>query len=445
MGLKGKLKGVKIKKKIVIIGVVLLVAVGMGVSSYVKAQKSKVKQVSLAKVTKKKVVQSVSATGNIEANYRTEITLNPSQKVVKVFVSEGQQVKKDDVLVQLDASDYENQLEKAKISLSTAQSTLNQIQSTGAASDESNAQNTIAQAQATLENAERNYQDSNKKYIQNQDLFSKGYLSRTDFDASKKAVEDAATAIKAAQSTLTSAQTASNNVSSTSSDKITAQKNQMATAQADITNLTKKIEDSKVKANTDGVVIKMDAKENQLPKSGDMIIVDDNSKFKVSVDMTQYDAIKVAVGQKVDIKVKGSDKKYTGQVAEIGKMAQEKANDTDKDYKVNIKINMDNSDDMIKAGYEADTEIIISQKDNVIAVGFDGIKEEKSTGKKYVYVVDSKNKIQKKYIKAGVETDYDVEVIDGLKDGDQYVVNPPDTLHEGDVVADANKTGGSKK
>ncbi|MBV7275002.1 HlyD family efflux transporter periplasmic adaptor subunit [Clostridiaceae bacterium UIB06] len=445
MGLKAKLKGIKIKKKVVIIGVVLLVAVGMGVSSYAKAQKSKVKQVSLAKVTKKKVVQSVSATGNIEANYRTEIALNPSQKVVKVFVSEGQQVKKDDVLVQLDASDYENQLEKAKISLSTAQSTLNQIQSTGSASEESNAQNTVAQAKATLENAERNYQDLNKKYIQNQDLFSKGYLSKTDFDASKKAVEDAETAIKAAQSTLTSAQTALSNVSSTSSDKITAQKNQMATAQADITNLTKKIEDSKLKANTDGVVIKMDAKENQLPKSGDMIIVDDNSKFKVSVDMTQYDAIKVAVGQKVDIKVKGSDKKYTGQVAEIGKMAQEKADDTDKDYKVNIKINMDNFDDMIKAGYEADTEIIVSQKDNVIAVGFDGIKEEKSTGKKYVYVVDSKNKIQKKYIKAGVETDYDVEVIDGLKEGEQYVVNPPDTLHEGDLVADANKTGGSKK
>lgn len=445
MGLKAKLKGIKIKKKVVIIGVVLLVAVGMGVSSYVKAQKSKVKQVTLAKATKKKVVQSVSATGNIEANYRTEITLNPSQKVVKVFVSEGQQVKKDDVLVQLDTSDYESQLEKSKISLSTAQSTLNQIQSTGAAADESNARNTIAQAQVTLENAERSYQDVNKKYIQNQDLFSKGYLSKTDFDASKKAVEDAAAAIKAAQSTLSSAQTASNNVSSTSSDKITAQRNQMATAQADIANFTKKIEDSKVKANTDGIVIKMDAKENQLPKTGDMIIVDDNSKFKVSVDMTQYDAIKVAVGQKVDIKVKGSDKKYTGQVAEIGKMAQAKTNDTDKDYKVNIKINMDNFDDMIKAGYEADAEIIVSQKDNVIAVGFDGIKEEKSTGKKYIYVVDSKNKIQKKYIKAGVETDYDVEVIDGLKDGEQYVVNPPDTLHEGDVVADANKTGGSKK
>lgn len=445
MGFKTRIKSIKIKKKVVIIAVILLAAGAVGVSSYAKAQKSKVKQVTLAKATKKKVVQSVSATGNIEANYRNEITLNPSQKVVKVFVSEGQQVKKDDVLVQLDITDFENQLEKAKLTLSTAQSTLNQMLATGVSADRSNAQNTIAQAQVTLENAQRKYQDLNKKYVQNGDLLSKGYMSQTDFDASKKAVEDAASDIKAAESTLANSRTAFSNTSSTSSDKITAQKNQIATAQADITNLTKKIEDSKLKATTDGVVIKMDAKENQLPKSGDMIIVDDNSKFKVSVDMTQYDSIKVAKGEKAEIKVKGTDKKYTGEVAEIGKMAETKTNGTDKDYKVNIKIYMDNADDMIKAGYEADTEIIVKQKDNVITVGFDGIKEEKSTGKKYVYTIDSKNKIQKKYIKPGVETDYDVEVIDGLKDGEQYVVNPPDTLHEGDVVeAASNKTGGSK-
>lgn len=446
MGLKAKLSKIKFNKKIIIISVVALAIVGIGVSSYAKAQKAKVKQVTMAKVTKKKVLQSVSATGNVEAKYRNDIALNPAQKVVKVLVTEGQQVKKGDVLVELDTSDYESQLEKAKLSLANAQATLNQLTKTGLESERSNAQNGLSQAQITLENAQRNYEDLNKKYQQSQDLFKQGYISQNDFDTSKKAFEDAANAVKAAQAALTSSQSAFNNVNSSSGDKVTAQKTQVALAQADIDNLAKKIEDSKLKANTDGVVIRMDAKENQFPKAGDMVIVDDNSQFRVSLDMTQYDVVKVAKGQKADIKVKGSDKKYTGQVSDIGEMAQTKTNGTDQDYKVNIKVTMDNPDENVKAGYEADSEIIISQKDNALAIGFDGIKEEKSTGKKYVYLVNSSNKVEKKYIKAGLETDYDVEVIDGLKDGDKYIVNPPETIHEGDVVAEAaNKNGGTKK
>ncbi|MTK13583.1 MAG: biotin/lipoyl-binding protein [Clostridiaceae bacterium] len=446
MGVKAKLGKIKLNKKIIIISVVALAIVGIGVSSYAKAQKAKVKQVTMAKVTKKKVLQSVSATGNVEAKYRNDIALNPAQKVVKVLVTEGQQVKKGDVLVELDTSDYESQLEKAKLNLSNAQATLNQLLKTGLDSERSNAQNGLSQAQITLENAQRNYDDLNKKYQQNQGLLSQGYISQNDFDASKKAFEDAANAVKGAQSALANSQSAFNNVNASSGDKVTAQRTQVALAQADIDNLTKKIEDSKLKANTDGIVIRMDAKENQFPKAGDMVIVDDNSSFRVSLDMTQYDAVKVAKGQKADIKVKGSDKKYTGQVTDIGEMAQTKTNGTDQDYKVNIKVTMDNPDENVKAGYEADSEIVISQKDSALAVGFDGIKEEKSTGKKYVYLVNSSNKVEKKYIKAGLETDYDVEVIDGLKDGDKYIVNPPETIHEGDIVAEAaNKNGGTTK
>ncbi|MBI6873633.1 HlyD family efflux transporter periplasmic adaptor subunit [Clostridium aciditolerans] len=446
MGLKAKLGKIKFNKKIIIISVVVLAIVGIGVSSYAKAQKAKVKQVTMAKVTKKKVLQSVSATGNVEAKYRNDIALNPAQKVVKALVTEGQQVKKGDVLVELDTSDYESQLEKAKLTLANAQATLNQLTKTGLDTERSNAQNGLSQAQITLENAQRNYDDLNKKYQQNQGLLSQGYISQNDFDASKKAFEEAANAVKGAQSALANSQSAFNNVNASSGDKVTAQRTQVALAQADIDNLTKKIEDSKLKANTDGIVIRMDAKENQFPKAGDMVIVDDNSSFRVSLDMTQYDAVKVVKGQKADIKVKGSDKKYTGQVTDIGEMAQTKTNGTDQDYKVNIKVTMDNPDENVKAGYEADSEIIISQKDSALAVGFDGIKEEKSTGKKYVYLVNSSNKVEKKYIKAGLETDYDVEVIDGLKDGDKYIVNPPETIHEGDVVAEAaNKNGGTKK
>ena len=227
-----------------------------------------------------------------------------------------------------------------------------------------------------------------------------------------------------------------------SEDKITNQKNQVALIQADIDNLNKKIEECNVKADTDGKVIKIDAKEDQFPKAGDMIIVDDTSKYKVSVNISQYDSAKIKVGQKANIKLKGSTKKYTGVVSDIGQFAELKSStgnaSTSQESKVNFKITIDNPDEDIKAGFEADAEIVLDGKTSVLAIGFDAIKEEKAAGKKYVYVVNKDNKVSKKYIKTGLDTDYDVEITDGLKEGDKCVLNPPQNLNEGDIVTEAS-------
>lgn len=441
----------KINKKIIIFGIVVLGVLGAVTYSHSKAQKAKIKGVTTAKVIKKNLTQTASDKGNIEANYRNDITLNPAQKIKKVMVSEGQQVKKGDILVKLDTLEYDSQLEKQKINLANAQSTLRQLLNSGVANDKSNAQNTVSQAQITLENAQRSYEDANNKFKQNESLIKGGYISQNDYDAAKKALDDAYNTVKAAENSLGNSQSALNNVNVSSADKVTNQKNQVALIQADIDNLNKKIEECNVKADTDGKVIKMDAKENQFPKTGDMIIVDDTSKYKVAVNISQYDSVKIKVGQKANIKLKGSTKKYTGVVTDIGQFAELKSStsgtSSSQESKVNVKITIDNPDDGIKAGFEADAEIVLDEKNSVHAIGFDAIKEEKAAGKKYVFVVNKDNKVSKKYIKTGLDTEYDVEVTDGLKEGDKCVLNPPQNLKEGDIVTEASTSnaGGSKK
>jgi HlyD family secretion protein len=441
------LKSIKLNKKLGIIVIVIVAILTIGVTSYVKAHKVKVKQVTTSKISKKKVTQSTTVTGNIEAKYRNEITLNPAQKVVKVLVTEGQQVKKGDVLVQLDTIDLESQLEKFNLTLEGDESTLKQISGSGSASESSNGEKEITQAQTSLENAQRNYDDTNKKLQQNQNLLNGGYISKTDFDASKKAADDAASTLRGAESTLTNAQTSLGNINASNNDKIISQRNKIAITKSDIESTKKKIEDSKIKANTDGKVIVLDAKEDQLPKADDKIIVDDNSQYKVSIDVSQYDATKVVKGQKANVKVKGSTKKYTGSVTEIGQLARTKATDTDKEFKVNVKLLLDNPDENIKTGYEADAEIILNEKANTVSISLDSIKSDKSSKKKYVYVLDNKNKVSKRFINTGIETDYDAEVLSGLKDGEKYILNPAQDLKEGDTVVEASnaEAGGTKK
>lgn len=433
-----KKKKFKLGKKSIIIILIVALVVAVGAIYSNKGKKSNAISVDTGEVEKKKLVQVTTATGNIEANYRNDIALNPAQKVVKVFVKEGQIVKKGDILVKLDDEEYRTQLEKQQLNLQNANLTLSQLQGTSTVNERKNAANAVSQAELTLQNAKNNYSDLKRKFDQSKSLYEGGYISKNDYDAADKALKEAGNTMKNAELALTNSKNSLSNISVSTDDKIASQRNQLALIQADIKNLQNKIEDCNIKANVNGKIVKMDAKEDQYPKTGDMIIVDDVSKYKMSLDINQYDAVNLKKGQKATVKLKGVDKKYPATVTEVGQVAQTTINTNtggNQEFKINVKITLNNSDDKIKAGYEGDAEIILNERASSLAIGFDGIKEDRVKNQKYVYVVDANNKVSKRYIKSGLETEYDVEVLEGLKEGEKYVINPPENLKEGDIVS----------
>jgi len=454
LGLKKitSIKNIIRNRKIKVIALCMVLFGVIGITYTLKNNKIKPKEVTIEKVIKKNLTETTIATGNIEAKYRNNIILNSTQKVLKIGVQEGQAVKKGDVLLILDSSDLENQLQKFQINLENAKLTLNQMLKTGLAAEKSASENSLSQAKYSVENAQRKYDDLKKKYAQNEVLFSSGVIAQSQLDESKKNSEDATTELKSAEDSLTNAKNILNDTNNNSENKILNQKNQIALIQNDIENYKKKIDDSKIVANIDGKVIKIDAKENQFPSSGDQIIIDDVSEYKVAVDLTQYDALKVAKGQKANIKIKGSKDSYSGTVTEIGQLAEVKTaiSGGNQEYKVKISVVIDNPKEEVKSGYETDVQFIFKEKDESIAIGFDGIKEDKTTGQKYVYVVNSNNIVSKKYINVGIESEYYVEITEGLGEGESYVLNPPESLIEGDLVSQGSSSktsanGSSKK
>jgi len=432
-------------------GIVILVVVIalIGIVYAMKSSGVKAKQVTIEKVAKRTIEETTTATGNIEAKYRNNIVLDSSQKVIKIEVKEGQLVKKGDLLLELDSSDYQTKLEKELINIENAKLTLNQMTETGIVSEKSASENSVSQAKYNLETNKRKYDDYKKKYEQNEALFTSGAIAQSQLDEAKKNLDDAETSVKSAEDSLKNSENALKDTNNTSENKIANQKNQIALIQKDIDNYKKKIDDSKITASIDGKVIKIDAKENQFPSSGDQIIVDDISQYKVVVDLKQYDALKVQKGQKANIKIKGAKDSYISTVSEIGEYAEAKTTSggSGEEYKVKVSVVIDNPKDEVKAGYEADVQFIFKEKEDSIAIGFDGIKEDKSTSEKYVYVVDSNNKISKKYIKTGIESEYYVEVTEGLEENENYVLNPPESLLEGDLVMQgaSSKTSANQK
>jgi RND family efflux transporter MFP subunit len=204
-------------------------------------------------------------------------------------------------------------------------------------------------------------------------------------------------------------------------------------SKADIANVKDKIDDSTIKSSISGKVVQLDIKPNQYPTlENSTVAIYDLSQYKVKIQVSQYDAVNISLGQKASVKVKGIDKEYKGTVTAIGDAAVITLEGTNKEPKIEIEVTLDNPDDKIKVGFEADIDITLKESSNSTAVNFESVLEDEN-GKKYVFAAEN-SKAVKKYIKTGMETDFEVQILEGLKAGDEYIKNPPATLKDGDPV-----------
>jgi RND family efflux transporter MFP subunit len=313
----------------------------------------------------------------------------------------------------------------AALAVRSAQVTLDNAQ-TKADSDSTAAEKSITDADNAVKSAEINLSNAESK-------------ADSDYTAAEKAVSDAANAIKSAEIALSNAKNTASFTSSSDSEKVSNQKTQIALLNANIENFNNKIEQANLRANVDGIVTKIDAVANQYPAAGDEIVVDGTVQYVVDLQVSQYDGVNIKAGQKVNVTLKGISKKYEGTVSEIGQLAEKSLTSTDQDPKVNVKVSITNPDENVKVGYEADAEIMLEDKKDALQVGFEAIQIEAGTGKKYVYVVDSRNKVRKTYIETGIETDYNIEVLSGLTEGQKCISNPAKTITDGITV---KETGG---
>ena len=216
-------------------------------------------------------------------------------------------------------------------------------------------------------------------------------------------------------------------------DQIKDQINQVESSKADIENIKDKIEKSTIKSGINGTIVQLDAKPNQYPTAeNSTIVIYDLSEYKVKIPVSQYDAVSISPGQKSTIRVKGIDKEYKGTVSAVGNAAVITMEGTNKEPKVEIEVTLDNPDDRIKVGYEADIDITLKESKDSISVGFEAVLQDEE-GKKFIFAVID-NKAVKTFVETGVETDFEIEILEGLKAGDSYVKNPPATLKDGDPV-----------
>ena len=167
-------------------GVAALLVVAVSAAALLASRRGT--PVQLASVVRTGIVQSVVATGRLNAPARMDIGAEVTATVLDVRVREGDRVKAGDVLLHLADAEARASLQQARAALIEARGRATQ-QATVAAPVASQA---VVQAQAAFTAAEREYQRA-------QELVAQGFFSQQKLDDARRALDTAKSALQSAR------------------------------------------------------------------------------------------------------------------------------------------------------------------------------------------------------------------------------------------------------
>lgn len=365
--------------------------------------------------------QYVSVSSKVSSEQEVSVVPKTSGTVKKLYVSLGDTVKAGDVLFEIDDTEARLQVQQAQASLESAQA--NYDQNVGGSLETQ-----LDQMQATVDSYQIQYDDLQKELEETEALYEIGAASQSEVDNLKSSVNKAKIQLESAQKQLEL-----NQGSILEDTKKSLQAN-ITQAEASLASAQKQLDDTKVRAEIDGIVGTLNISEGSVvsAQSEAMTLVNmDNLKvsFHVSEDVINQ----ISVGSPVYITVSAvSDEPMTATVTNIS----EAADSSTRLYQVEAALN--NPEGNLKPGMFANVRLVTETKEDTIVVPLNTVLTD--NGEKYVFVVDENNIAHKTTVETGLENDTYIEITSGLSIGDTVVTKGQDFLSDGNTVNITNGT-----
>lgn len=290
------------KKKVLIgVGIVVLL---LAIVGFTVTQSNKgVVTVQTGKVEKGDLASTVTASGEIKPKTFANIGALGMGQIVKIYVHEGEQVKKGEKLVLLD-----NIQSRADVAAMAAQ--LSAAKTDASANDAA-----LRSANAELDRAQADYDRSKLDYVRAEKLYGSQLIPKSQYDQAKNTYESAAATIDTDKAKIAQAK-----ATLASSNERIRQFQASLTRASDILNKTE------YEAPFDGLVTNLPAREGETVVMGiqnspgsTLMTVADMSVVTAEVMVDETDIVNLKLGQPAEVTVDAMPKKvFHGTVTEIG-------------------------------------------------------------------------------------------------------------------------------
>jgi len=397
--------GKKKRRKGIIYGGIGLALVLLIVGGVYAASRggTKIDPSKLAKVEKGDLAKSVVATGKVEPITKVEVKSKASGIVKKLLVQPSDKVKNGQLLAQLDKEEIQAQVDQSRAASQAAEASLK-----GAEADWERAKVDAEGPDVPL---------LKRAYDRAVGMAKAGVVSESALEDAQKNYEMALNKQNVAKAQLIVLKA-----------KIAQSQAQVARDRANLKQLEEQLSYTDIESPIDGVVLSRDVEMGDavssilvLGSSATLVMtLGDTSQVYVKGKVDESDIGKVYLGQPARIKVESfKDKTFNGVVTRISPMGVEKDNVTT--FEVRVSIN--NPGGELKAEMTANAEIILEEHKNVLQIPEGSIIYDKDK-KASVEVPDPKGKDGKRKlaVNIGISNGAKTELLGGLKEGDQVVL-----------------------
>jgi HlyD family secretion protein len=432
------------KLLLVLLGVALLVAVIVG---SVIHSRSDVPAVTTAKAVQEDLVATVSGTGQIKPKTYVNVGATSFGRITHLYVKEGDHVKKGDVLARVESVQPE-----ATVSAQAATIAASKTDITSYIAAENTAIANVAAAKADLEQKTLDYNRS-------KELYDDKLIAKQDFDAKKAAYDMSVATLDQRKAAVAQAKA--------QTDSARGHMNQaVASQRANFDSLDKTIS----RAPYDALVTNVPVREGetvvvgiQNAEGSTLMTLADMSVITAEVKVDETDIVNVALNQPADVTVDAlPGRVFKGHVTEVGDQAllrttgvatSQSTTGTEeaKDFKVVVTLDQDvpENQDALRPGLSCTAKIVTAHKPNTLTIPIQSLVQRdpaaeqklykdhgKSSGASaaapakastltqgvYVVALDAgRLRVRFVPVTTGVTGTTDIEVLSGVKAGDEIV------------------------
>ncbi len=445
----------------VVSGLVVLLVVGFVAAKQTGIiGKPKAVDVDFASVNRTDITERVSASGRVQPQVEVKISPDVSGEIIGLYVNEGDPVKAGQLLCRIRPDNYESMMARARATVNQSRAQLEQSKAS------------VAQSSARLIRAKADY-DRNRKLFTDKVISSADLeTSEANYNVAKQEVEAANANVRASQFNIQSAEASQRDASD---------------------NLRK----TTIYCPVNGTVSKLNIElgervvgTSQMAGTEIMRIAN-LQNMEVRVNVNENDIVRVNQGDTADIEVDSytmAGRKFKGIVYEIantangltsssGAAAASLSSDAVTEFEVKVKILNSSYRDLLdqkdkkgypfKPGMTASVEIITNRKAGVLSVPIAAVttrgadstaietaelaerpngtvdekpanQPEKKEKLREIVFVNVGGKAVPREVRTGISDFENIEIISGLKSGEQVISGPfiavSKKLKNGDLV-----------
>ncbi|MFZ1917836.1 MAG: efflux RND transporter periplasmic adaptor subunit [Terriglobales bacterium] len=423
--------------KKVLIGVGAVVALAIIVAITVYQSRKNLVTVQTGKAQKQNLSAIVSASGEIKPKTYVNLGANAFGKIVKLHVKEGDRVKKGQVVAQLENVQSSADVNATKASVQAAQT------------DYVAAQAALETSRADLDRAKSDAAHARLDWERAQGLYKDALIAKQDYDTKKAAWESAEAGLAQAQARIDQAKA-----------QMDSAKKHISQNQANLARVSDVLQKTIYESPFDGVITNLPVREGETVVMGiqnspgsTLMTIADMSVITAEVKVDETDIVNVQIGQAAEVTIDAIPRKiFHGTVSEIGDNAMVRStgvstsqststSEEAKDFKVVVTLTDPPPD--LRPGLSTTAKITTATRNSVVSIPIQALTVRTQAdlapkdGKGFVQAaapVEAKQKeeIQGVFVirskkaefvpvETGISGTTDIEVIKGLREGDEVI------------------------